>query len=308
MKEIGVKDFKVDVVKYELPTAYAQLAPKNLFPATCSVVLTNCNNAIANGIRRTIMCELPVKALSCEYEDIDTDDPFIVPEMVQARLRSIPLDQTIPIGTVYSVSAKSSVVPLDVHTSTFKPASRYFNNMTLLTLQPLRYLNIRNIRVSTEIGIREGYGMHAVAFNATSIALDIAQMNPYEGTGVSSHVADPRMWKLSFNTNGTMEPAAIIKYACDNIIERLKAIPIDEITEHDSQYALSLPGESHTIGNLIVRTTLDIYPDIPAITCVVGSVDRVATIKIRYGDDINIMLKTVIDDLVKKFTIIKSSL
>tara|TARA_R110002153_G_scaffold273997_7_gene446494 strand:+ start:4680 stop:5894 length:1215 start_codon:yes stop_codon:yes gene_type:complete len=330
---IGVKDWSVTPLTIDVPGKYKHLVPR-MVSDRCEFVLFNCNNAIANAIRRTISCELPVRALYCEYNDIETDDPHIIPEMIIKRLRMIPVDQSIPLDSVFSIHGEAAHIVIDVKTSELisgknsvsknssknssgknsssknsaqRGTFKYGNSHTLLSLQPERSVTIKNIRVGVETGVKDGFGMHAVAFNATSIALDVEQMNPYENTGESSHNSDPRVWKISFNTNGTIVPEDLIRKTCDNITERLNAINLEEITEHDSQYALSLYGESHTIANLIMRGTIDLYPDIPAITYHIDSVDRVANIKIKYSDDINVLLKTVIDDIIYKLAIIKKS-
>lgn len=321
MKEISVSDINVEKLTINVPVKYKNLVPTTLIPEKIDFVLNNCNNAIANAIRRTVLCELNVRALYCEYEDILTDDPHIIPEMIQKRLRMIPLSQDIPQNAVFEVGGRADESTFDIKTSMIKQvggskgskgskgsegSSNYFNKtITLLTLQPARSIKIKNIHVVSEVGIKIGRAMHAVGFNATSIALDVDQYNQYENTGVPSHNADPRKWKVSFNTNGTMSPNEIVINACNNIIERLKKVSDIEIIEHENQYILKLYGESHTIANCIVKSTVDLYPDIDAITYHVASVDRVATIKIRYSDDISIMLKTVLDNLIKKFQIIK---
>lgn len=360
MKAVKLQDWNVTRLVPNVPERFKHLLPTVLVPERCEFTLHGCSNAVSNAIRRTILCELSVLYLTCEYEDIVTDDPHVIPEMIQKRLRMIPLLQSIPLDTTFTLEYQNKTLLVeDVKTSLFavkgKQRGKYFNETTtLVSIAPGRSIKINNCRVASAVTHQEGYGMCGIAFNATSISVDQVPIDMYAGMKqtlhamseavelnegmasksantdraatvtsantnnktldtntnmVSSHVADPRVWKIAFNTNGTMHPNEIIISACRNIIDRLKHVTslLHTIVSNDNQYILTIHGESHTIGNLIMKTTDELYPDVEAVTYNCSNVERIATIRIIYNDDINTLYKNVVENLIETFdTIIRA--
>ena len=221
-------------------------------------ILFNVSNAVSNAIRRTVACELLVYCLYCEYDDIKTNDAHVIPEMLQKRFKMLPIDQSCSIDAKFELNVSNTTVDtLDVKTSDFvakngKKTLPLNGTFTFLSLNPGKFIKISNIKVISGYGFREGDGMLALVSNASSISQDVEPLNAYENTGVPSRMADPRVWKVSFNTNGTMPPNEIVKYACDNIIARINNITdlLYSVDTNDDQYILNIHGESDTIGNL----------------------------------------------------------
>lgn len=311
MKGPTVKDFSVEKLVPAIPGQYKHLLPTVLTQEKCSFVIAGCSNAVANAIRRTIACELKVAHLTCKYEDIETDDPHIIPEMIQKRLRMIPLHQKTRADAVFSLFATNSTLSaLDVKTGLIKnkngaEKTAFDETFTLLTINPGRYLRINNIVVAHEYGYVPEFGMCALAFNTTSVCQDVVPINTYipNHDGVRSQMADPRVWKLGFVTNGTLPSADIVRAGCKAIIERLKTVLslLYTIVSSENQYTLTIEGDSDTIGNLLVKTIDEMYPDVEAATYSVPAAGRSVIIKIIYGDDINTMYKSVVEKLVGAF-------
>jgi DNA-directed RNA polymerase subunit L len=318
IKNIKIESFKQDSLNVHesiiKDKTLAGLIPTTLIPQHIEVVISGINNAESNAIRRTMACELPVIGLECEYSDIQTDDMHIIPELIQKRILSIPVDQTIPLNTTFSLEyLNKTPVPFDIKTSQLKTQSKnkYFNDtITILTLAPEKYIKISNIKPTSNYGFIEGHGMNVVAVNTASICMDVDPINVYERIGVSSHITDPKVWKLSFNTNGTMDPKKILIASCNNIIERITAVNtlIPSINAIDDQYILIIYGESHTIGNLLTKNIVDMYPAIKIVTYNVNSVERSVTIRIRCDDEINIIYKNVINKILAVYKTIISQL
>jgi len=82
-----------------------KLLPTVLKPQRYEFTIVGVDNAIANAIRRVLCLELPVKALVCNYEDIETDDAHVIPEVIVKRLRMIPLLQSCPAAATFSLNA-----------------------------------------------------------------------------------------------------------------------------------------------------------------------------------------------------------
>lgn len=339
-----VRDFSTKKLTPTINAKYKHLLPTALTQESCSFIIDGCSNAVANGIRRTIACELKVLYLTCKYESIVTSDPFIIPEMIQKRLRMIPLLQSTSPGAKFSLDVtNNTLLPMDVKTGSIKgkiPGS-FDSTYTLLTLGPGHSLQINDITCASEYGYVQEYGMCSVAFNAVSICKDIKPVDVYEEAGRDemgrwkedrggvkdtaginssgkpaetpatsrSQMADPRVWEIKFNTNGTMSPRDIIRAACAEIIARLKKLLslLYTMVNNESQYTLTIQGESDTIGNLIVKTTDEMYPDVEAVTYIVPSIERSLTIKIIYSDDINTLYKNVVSSLIATYEKISNS-
>jgi DNA-directed RNA polymerase subunit L len=334
-KKLKVSGFKVTNIGVDpsllKDKSLAHLIPTRLIPQHCEVTISGVNNAVSNGIRRTIACELPVFALNCEYADITTNDMHIIPEMIQKRLMQIPIDQKIQDIVLELEIVNKGPVAIDIKTKDFRivkgdRGGRPFNDtLTLLTLAPEKYIKITNIRLTRDYGYIEGHGMQVLAINTVSVCTDQIPINMYaswtaekdgenkpntEPVGIPSRLADPQVWKISFNTNGTLDPKEILQMACDNIIERLGVVTdlLPNIENNDDQYILTIHGESHTIGNLLMKTICDMYPDIKMVTYNVMSVERQVTIRVRCDDEIKSVFTNVINRLAEIFRSIKRGL
>jgi len=302
-----------------------QYMPKTLFPKHFEFKIAGVSNAVSNAIRRTAACELLVSGLHVDLEDIKINDPFAFHEMIINRFRLIPIDQRTPLDAVFELTAVNTTDDVrDVKASEIRIASPgkgtserpqlkklpFNETYTLFTLGAGKSAEIKNIGLYQEYGFNEGYGAHVVAINAASVALDQKPINTYEpddGNGIPSRISNPREWKISFNTNGTMEPKAIVAAVCDNIISRVQSIHdlLYSIQNNGDEYILTIDGESDTLGNLFMKTVCDIYPDIRAITYSTSSVGRVLTLRIRCDEDINTIYGTTIKHIVGAFNEIK---
>ena len=67
-------------------------------------------------------------------------------------------------------------------------------------------------------------------------------------------------------------------------------------------YTFVVEGESDTMGNLLVKSVLGLYPDISACTYSIDSIVRKLTIRIRCNDDVTIVLNDSLKNIVNVFT------
>lgn len=308
----------------------AHLLPATLFPKRMEFEVEGVPNAIARGLSRTLTGELLATAMWFEYEHYSTDNPFAINSMILNRIRLIPIDQKTPIDAVFE---------LDVQNKTDKPAYIYsrdfriinagsknvegdkaqplkklpFNEtFPLFTLEPGRWLKITKITVRQDYGYR--FAGHCLSCNNVSIPMDQKPLNLYlpedhPDRGIPASKSNPRHFKIKFNTTGAMEPKEMVVAACDSLIARIQAIEglLYSIESSDDMYVLKYEGESDTIGNVLMRTVLDLFPDIKAVTYNVDSVARRVTIRIRCDDDINSIFTTVIKHAIRQYTEIKKA-
>ncbi len=151
--------------------------------------------------------------------------------------------------------------------------------------------------------------MGVLAVNAVSLAVDQKPINVYEpngGGGIPCRMSNPRVWKIAFTTNGTLPVRQIVVRACDNLIARMQSVQdlLHSIESKRDEYVLVIPGEDHTIGNLLMKTITDMYPDIDAVTYSKGE-GRVCNVRIRCDEDINTIYVTAIKRVIQIYTEIK---
>jgi DNA-directed RNA polymerase subunit L len=298
--------------------ALEKYMPKTLFPKRMEFQISGVTNAISNAIRRTMCTELLTSGLDVDYRNIVTNDMFIIPEMIISRFRMIPIDQNTPLGAQFELNAINVTdVVRDVKASEIRIVDGgklvtklpFNETFTICTLEPGKSIKIEKIGIHQSYGFIEGYGAHVIAVNCASVAIDQKPINMYEpeSGGIPSSLSNPQVWKISFNTNGTMPPKNIVLYACNNIIERVESIRnlLYSIQNNGDEYVLTVDGESDTIGNLFMKTALSLFPDIRAIVYSTSSVGRILTLRIRCDEDINTIYDKTIRFLTSAFTEIK---
>ena len=296
----------------------AKLLPTRIFPEKISFTINGVNNAVANALRRTISCELPVLSMVAEYTDVKTNDKHILPEMVIARLRMIPLDQTTPEVLVFELSATNATAQTrDVKSGEMKISNGkakilpFNETFTICTLAPGTSITITGIKLYKGYAYNAGDGMQTLAYQVASVAVDqipVDEFDPSAG-GIHSREADPRVWKLSFGSHGTVPIKQIVAMACTNLVERLNVVKgnLQDIKFNGDFYTLTITGESDTIGNLFMKTICDEFKEVDSITYSTSNYERKAVIKVRYDEtDIETIFVDTISILIGIFNKIQS--
>lgn len=300
---------------------YAKWLPRTCLPERMQLTIKDTNNAVANAIRRTICGELPVRALVTTYEDVTTNDDFIIQEMLCKRLLQLPILQSTPLTAQFTLYVENrtplvrAVYASEIELTTVRDkgatatALPFNATVQLFALNPGCWLRINKITVGAFYGYEEGRGMCCLASAVVSAPIDVDMLNKFERDeagrprGTSTSVSDPRVWRLSFVTNGTMAPRAIVAAACAELITRVRAVEqhLPNALTSGDQHTLTIPGESDTIGNLLVRAICDLYPDVDFVTYSTASAARELTIKLRTTIDIETIFVNAITHLADTF-------
>lgn len=285
------------------------LLPDKIFTTSCSFVLRGVNNAIANGLRRTISSELLVRAMVAE--SVETTDEFIIPEMVVERLKMIPILQSTAVSTVFSLHAVNSTGMIrNVYSGEIKcvGAQPFDKNYQICTLRPGKTIDIKKINVEAEYSFMTGCGMMVVASNCICIPLDVTPIDLETREGVSSSLADPREWKLGFTGFGTMSDRDIIIAACKSIIERVNNVrgQFPMIRSNVNEHTLAIEGETDTIGNLFMKTTLDLNPTGVSILYDTDVTLHSLVIRVRCRGDVATILGNTADEIIEIYKTIMS--
>lgn len=311
-----IVNFKVKDITPRLKDPEAQaLLPKNLKKYYVEFEIHNVNVALANGIRRTLTSEMFIKCLTFDYADFSTTDPFILNDYVLERLRCIPVKNSIPTSAKFKVSVtNTSDSPIHVKSSDIVDyngkSSQYFNEtFDLAILAPGKHINITNIHITEDAGYN--HASHNVTYNATCVPLDVVMYSPFNGNNqheqVFSSMSDPKKHLITFKTNDTMEPKTILSECCLNIIARLSSVigaPIESVVD---LHNLIIYGESHTIGNIIMKSVCELYPEIPACTYHVDETSRILHLKIISDDSVESILSDVVKHNIKILTGIEAA-
>lgn len=198
-----------------------------------------------NAIRRVLIDTMvPAKYLDVAEENIITDDKRIIPEYIKYRLSLVPIHQSIPVGTTFSLSViNNHSVPIDVYASDLVGPTKYIISpeIELSTLFRNEHLIINNITVK--------YTQDCEA----------AAMAGGYFAGLD-HLTKKK--RLAFQTYGVMSPRGLIKRGIDVILKMVSTCRdrISEIHETESGEAkLVLADMDGTVPEMIWQSAVDMY-------------------------------------------------
>ena len=217
-----------------------------------------------------------------------------------------------------------------------------FNPTTkLAVLQPGKRLVILGVHISTGYG--RDNGVYIVACRGAYTHLDLEQHSDAEmreekgaaadwsGYKVSSLLADPRHHLLTATLPATTanlaEARAVFADACANIKERLRLIattverraeaPSGGFAHRGVQYTvveleaglsegiLQVPGETHTIGELLRRTVYELTPDVANVAYTIVSHENRLSLSVRHTEDVTRILMRAIHHAIATFDAIQ---
>jgi DNA-directed RNA polymerase subunit L len=315
MGEPTVKNFKVKSLKPTVSKDQQELLKGVILEQSrVGFELHNASEAMSNAIRRVVAGEMRLKHLEAEYDDIKTNDIFLIPEMLQQRIMSIPLLQKVPADVVFIMNVENS--DLREKTVSFSDLvasdkKQYFDQLGVFC----RIKAGTHLRLKATVHVHNtnelGHGMVTCAGQAASVALDKTPVD-YLGdiAGDSSFNSAPRVHRIEFTNYGMMEPKLVLTTACDLLTSRLARIKEDliNITGTNNEYLLHLMGETDTTANLIMREAWNMFPKMQALTYSKPPDIRSVTIKMKTIDNPKHVLRDVIDKCIKDIDAIKAQI
>ena len=210
----------------------------------------------------------------------------------------------------------------------------------LAVLQPGKRIVIKGIYIS--LGKGRDDGAYIVARHAAYKHLDLEQFDKSEthqvggaaaeqsGYKKSSMLSEPKHHLLTATipatTSNPNDVKNIFADACDVIIERLRFIVslassnvdaahrigtqlnIIELSSGLFECELRVPGETNTIGNLIVKYTHVLYPKISYVCHIVPPNQNILILKIRHDGDITKLLMQVANHCIEIFKTIRNNI
>lgn len=283
-----IKNIKVETLGRDIVFPKALDKPENhaLIPhyrrQLITIHLKNSSKAIANGLRRTLMDEMDIKAFDVDPADIETDDVNILAHAVIKSIQSIRINQKIPENVRFSLdfhntSAEPVMISADqlktTHKLNFVPFNTQFR---IITVRDGRYLKIPNIKIKTAQGRIPGQSLHTAVCSIGYKPLDVEMYD--RGVGQSSLNTNPKEYELTITTNGTVEPKWLLENACKSIYDRVIALQKEvelydpKLGNHSSDlldiYIANdiahyvMKHETYTIGYLLNEFVYKCHPDI----------------------------------------------
>lgn len=310
---------------------------------TVSFELTNSNADIANGIRRCVIDEIPVKSFDFdEYKDLDSDDPFILCDFIKKQIDLLCIHQEYDYRglKISLVKENTSDEIIDVRSDDIiivkgedaiikqkDIVNIIEKNIVLCRLRPGKYIKINNIKIV------EGNGRtDAGKFNSVSnFTYKILDVDPIVDTrlgqdGVSSMRSNPKHFYLSYTTHRNFNNAALIMVKCcdalnnrlDNILTEMEKIT-NSTTEYDSKLIkvessgasmkkIHFKHEYWTIVNLIARYCFILTKgDIPYVSAALIHPEKETGIVNISHPEFATLIKNSIKKIITEFKTIKKS-
>ncbi|MFA6165787.1 MAG: hypothetical protein WC700_04165 [Gemmatimonadaceae bacterium] len=279
----------------ELAELFSGLKKLPLAESDVEIEIEGVPVAVINALRRTVVDEMPGRALQVPPAGFDTEkttEVFMIPQFVNARIANIPLRAQIPKEVVAALRLRLdvsnpgtevlSVYAGDLRVVEGKMPEPLFNpTFRIATLQPGKRIYIDGIRIASGYGRDDG--VFIVARNAAFRHVDLPQRPREEthlrggaavdesGYAVSSLVADPRRHVLMATIPATgpdrAEVRAVFADACDNVVGRLRLVATAAERRGDSR------GAQYTVVPLESGLTEGILR-VPGETYTVGEVLR----------------------------------
>lgn len=255
------------ITRHELPAEIDGIKVRGnevLMPATFKCKITDINLAQMNAIRRTAIDELEVQAL--EIVKLDTNDSYLIREMISDRVAEIPIKQVklekTPLSgnkDVYFIGPlKNTDRYADINTSLIQYFNKQEDNIsvvkdlcnkfTIFHLAPLT-----NLELVLKVVTKRGYERAQHSFVSRFIFRPTKQIDP------QSEYTVPNSFEVEFDVKGNIDPEELIKRCIQDINSRIKYILdiLPNIIERKKDLVvITIPNESHTIANLLYTELL----------------------------------------------------
>ncbi|MCK4967643.1 MAG: hypothetical protein KAS12_01195 [Candidatus Aenigmarchaeota archaeon] len=250
MVKVEKAEFITDIIPFENKLYYK--------PQTINLILSDTNTATVNAIRRTVIDETKTKRLIFDIVDMKSDDRFFISDFIQERIRSIPIEQNIPIGARFSLDYRNDTEKVQyVHANHIigKTTRKICNDeFILFSINPGKYIKISNMYIIEDYGFNNG--THNASYMCRFKPIDIV-MEDHQSANIQ-----PRKFAITIKTNGEMDNKVFLKKCLDELIVRVKNINLDNLESLGENHTLKIYSETYSIGNLISNAIIDIYPQV----------------------------------------------
>ncbi len=233
--DLEIKESKELLEIIDLMKSNGVSDPKSLLPTVSkkefSFELHNTNSSFANAVRRVLITDINTKCLDCSFESIDTDDRYILVDVLTKNINMIPIYQDI--NTEYKISIDkfndtNKIIDLKASDIIITNKGKQVNinelipntNIALSNLRPSRKIKIHDIKIINGTA-NESYSKFTSVGIVKYDILDVEPYNIYDNTGQRSINSSPSKFKISFVTNANVEPKYIMKLLVEEMSSKL---------------------------------------------------------------------------------------
>lgn len=243
--------------------------PLDLLPkSTWHVVefkLSNTYAGFANGLRRILIEEMPVKCISFDEKEMETDDEFILNDILIKNINLLPIDQAINDSDYHITLYVENFTPktIDIKAKDISiTLGKKGKQIPITNLIPDPNILIVRLRAGKKLFIKklfveQGFAKNDAAKfslldNTTYDILDMEPHNQFTHKGTRSIEYDPKEFHLSFTTSGNIKPDHVINLMCDVALEKIERMKKNLNEYHKS---ISLDNESKYYFNEELEVT-----------------------------------------------------
>jgi len=287
----------------------ALLAPaRTLKQKEVSFDVDGVSSAFVCALRHSMISQINVIAFNFKSADYQIgNDPHQDINFVRQNIRQIPILQKDElIDAEFELRAENNTAETrDVKSGELiqkkgpKPTGgkEYFSpNITIAVLSPGCRVYVSRIHVMQGMGYyKSDHGGLKIAHQICHRPNGIKLWDQFNKDGVHISVSDPRSHHFYFRTEGQKEPKKIIAAACNMLIERLKKLSDikHNMRVFGDYYTLEISNETDAIGNLIVSTSYDLFPENSGWKYNMDDINEILKLEMR-GDGVDKMLNNVI--------------
>ncbi len=303
-------------------------------------------SSFANALRRCIIEEIPVKAMSVLPQNIQTDDRFILYEEIMEHITSIPINQDIVDEEdvdkwIISINVHNkteniiNVLSNDIQISDGKKAistkKLFSQTIPICMLHTGKFLNVTKMFIVTKRGYEDGKFIIAKSMRYKILDMEpflpvkSAGPAPYQHTGTSSLEQDPTEFEMGYTTHRNIDAKHVMLKCCDALSERLDIISkhmteflekkiempysTDKISlvAKESLIILEMFDEYHTLSKAIAQYCFIVQPDIDFVTAsLYHPLVRKGYVRIARKSGVPILIKAV-DALLKDIATVRDA-
>jgi DNA-directed RNA polymerase alpha subunit len=293
---------KVNVVKHEIEESKELLKlfkliethqeeiknARSLLPKiswhTLSFELSGTYSAFANAIRRMLIEEIPTYCLDVLDTDIESNDEFILNDMLTKNINLLPVKQEIKDPEKASASLNISnntnqIIDITSSDIQCEGCEIVDDNIIVIRLRPGKHLKIK------KLSIIRGYGKKrsdkfSLLNNVQYWPIDHEPYDIKSNTGERSINKDPTEFYISCTTCGNIQLKTLVNLLNEELTERLTKI-LDLLTEYSKQegqkfyysqdlivsvsdklYMYKFPGEYITLCYMIAQKCYLLDPNV----------------------------------------------